>query len=101
MTPGADPHASTDRLILVAAARHDPQCLAASLDEQDDRVMELEELVHRPQRDVVDLFQVEGRIDFRGNALQDLELPHLAGELAVLRARPAGSGSIAISDCPP
>ena len=43
--------------------------------------MKLEELIHRPQRDVVDLFQIEGRVDFGGNTLQDLELPHLAGEL--------------------
>ena len=43
--------------------------------------MELEELVHRPQRGVVDLFEVEGRVDLGGHALQELELGRPAGEL--------------------
>ena len=86
----ADPCTSTDRLILVAMARHDSQCLAARLEEQDDRVMKLEELIHRPQRDVVDLFQIEGRVDFGGNALQDLELLHLAGELCRIASEGCG-----------
>ena len=49
--------------------------------------MELEQLAHRPQRDVVDFFEVEGRVDFRGHALQDLKLAAWRASCAVLRAR--------------
>ncbi len=71
---GADPHATANRLVLVAAARDHAQHLAARLDEQDDRMVELEQLVHRPQRDVADLVQLERRVDGGRDALQDLEL---------------------------
>ncbi len=71
---GADPHATANRLVLVPAARDHAQHLAARLDEQDDRMVELEQLVHRPQRDVADLVQLERRVDGGRDALQDLEL---------------------------
>ena len=84
---GADPHAAADRLVLVAAAGDHAQRLAARLDQQDDRVMELEQLVHRPQRDVVDLLEVERRVDGGRDALQDLELRGLPLDCSV-RDRP-------------
>ena len=59
----ADPDAAADRLVLVAAAGDDTQRLAAGLDQENERVVELEQLVHRPQRDVVDLLEVERRVD--------------------------------------
>ena len=85
---GADLHASADRLILVAAAGDDSQRLAAGLEQQNDRVVELEQLVHRPQRDVVDLVEVERRVDLGGHALQDLDLGRLPGELRDRRSSP-------------
>ena len=96
---GADADAAADRLVLVAAAGDDAQRLAAGFDEQDDRVMELEQLVHRPQRDVVDLVEIERRVDLGGHALQDpgtraaWRASSAAGPSARSRHRPAGSGS--------
>ena len=92
--PGADPHTPADRLVFVAAARHDPQGVAARLDEQDAGVVELEQLVHRPKGDVVDLLEIERRIDVGRNAAEDLELRGFPGELRVSSAR-------ALSRAPP
>ena len=77
---GADLHSPADGLILIASACHDFQRLAVGLEQQDVGVVELEQLVHRPQRDVTDLVQVERGIDVGGDALQDLELGCLPGE---------------------
>ena len=77
---GADLHSPAGGLILIAPACHHFQRLAVGLQQQDVGVVELEQLVHRPQRHVTDLVQVERRIDVGGDALQDLELGRLAGE---------------------
>ena len=42
--------------------------------------MELEQLVHRPQGDVVDLFEIERRVNLGGHTLQNLQLCRLARE---------------------
>ena len=60
--------------------------------------MELEQLVHRPQGDVVDFLEIERRVDLGGHALQDLELCGLACELrrrslSALRVRHCWKGS--------
>ena len=43
-------------------------------------MMELEQVVHRPQRDVVDFLEIERHVDLGGHALQNLELRRLARE---------------------
>ena len=56
---GAHAHASADRLVFVAAARHDDQRVAARLEQQDVGVMELEQLSHCPEGGVVNLVELE------------------------------------------
>ena len=36
-------------------------------------MVELEQLVEGPERDVVDLFEIQRRVDLRGDALQDVD----------------------------
>jgi hypothetical protein len=74
----ADSHTAADGLILVAAAGNDPQRVAAGLDEQNERVMRLEQVVERLQRQFVDLLEIERRVDLSGDALQYVELGGLA-----------------------
>ena len=77
---GADSDTAADGLILVAAAGDDAQCVAAGLDEQNERVMGLEQVVKRLQRMLVDLLEIERRVDLSGDALQDVEFGGLARE---------------------
>ena len=94
---GADPDldAAADRLALVAAAGDDTQRLAVGLEQENDRVVRFEQLAHRPERDVVDLLEVERGIDLAGDALQDLELRRLAGDLRrrILQVVTVGRGA--------
>ena len=75
---GADRNAPAERLILEATARHDAQRLLIGLEQQNVGVMEFEQIVHRPQSGLVNLVQVERRVDLRRDALQDLELGGVA-----------------------
>ena len=66
-------YAAANRLVLVAAACDDRQRLASRLDQQDDGVVELEELAHGAESRVVDLVELERRVDLRRGSLQHLE----------------------------
>jgi hypothetical protein len=68
----ADTDAAADRLILVTPAGDDSQRPTVSFVKEDDCVMELEQLVHRPQGDVIDLFEIERRVNLGGHTLQNL-----------------------------
>ena len=74
---GPDPHAAADCLIFVASACDDLQRLVVGLEQEDVRVVKLEQLVHRSQRDVADFVEVERGIDVRGDALQDSDFGRL------------------------
>ena len=79
--PRANLHSPAGRLILIAPACHHLQRLLSGLEQKNVRVVELEQLVHRPKGNVTDLLEVERRIDVGRHALQDLDLGRLAGEL--------------------
>ena len=74
---GPDLDASADCLILVATACDDAQRPVVGLENENVRVVKLEQLVHRPQGGVADLVEIERGIDVRGHALQDLHLGDL------------------------
>ena len=85
--PGPDLYASADRLILIAPAGNDFQRPVVGLEKENAGVVELEELVHRPQRRVAYFVEVQGGVDVSGHALQDPDLGHLPGKVLDVFAR--------------
>ena len=77
------PHLGPGALLGVAAGRRDAQDVAGQVLEEDHRVREAQDAVHRPEDDPEDLVEVQRGGDLGGDLLDDPDVVGLLGEVAV------------------